>query len=94
MKHTIDGFIVYYQTKWSTGRFDFVCCDMTGVDGYTPVKPYSIEVEIADDFDPRLGQIESLKEKQREAGAAFAALTTEINKQISELEAIEYVAAV
>lgn len=60
--------------------------------GAVMVVPHDITVEIPDDFDPRPDQIASLKEKQKDAAAAFHAFTVETNRQINELQAIEYVA--
>lgn len=44
-------------------------------------------------FDPRLKQVEFLKEKERELNARFAAAVTEIHAQIARLQAIEHTEA-
>ena len=89
MKKTLNGFISFRKNAWDDGGFHWHPYEMAE-HGYITVMPHSIEVDIPDDFDPRPQQIKALEEKQRAAGAAFAALTTEINRQISELQALEF----
>ena len=62
--------------------------------GYALVGPTEVTFEVPDDFDPRLQQIKALQAQQRQAAADFEKLCTDIKRQISELSAIEYVAAV
>ena len=64
--------------------------DMAGSDGVLLTIPSAITFEVPDDFDPRPAQVAILKKQQADAAAAFAALTVEINRQINELQAIEY----
>ena len=64
--------------------------NMAGQDGVLLTIPSAITFEMPDDFDPRPAQVAALQAKQKEAAAAFAALTVEINRQINELQAIEY----
>ena len=90
MKHTVTMHI--HKSKYSNA-FILFCCDMTEY-GDIYIAPIEVSFEVPDNWDPRPAQIKALQEKQRAAGAAFAALTTEINRQISQLEAIEHVAAV
>lgn len=90
MKHTVTMLI--HQYKYGPG-FLLMGCDMTEY-GYVLVGSTEVNFEVPDNWDPRPAQIAALQEKQRAAGAAFATLTIEISRQISELSAIEYVAAV
>ena len=64
--------------------------DMAGTTGVLLTAPMSITFEVPDDFDPRPVQVQALQKKQADATAAFHALTVEINRQINELQAIEY----
>lgn len=50
-----------------------------------------IEVEIPVNFDPRPGMVAALEDEKRELQAKFTARITEINAQISNLQAIEFV---
>ena len=57
---------------------------------YTYVKPVEIEVEVPENFDPRPGKIAALQAEEEELRAAFAARVTEIQREISKLQAITY----
>jgi hypothetical protein len=52
-----------------------------------------VTFEVPDDFDPRPAQVKALQEKERELRAQFAAAVTEIQRQISQLQAIEHTEA-
>jgi hypothetical protein len=56
------------------------------------VSEQTVEVEVPDNFDPRAKQIAALEERKREMTAKFQAAVTEINRRISELQAIEFAA--
>ncbi len=49
-----------------------------------------VTFEVPDNFDPRPAQVKALEEKKLELSAQFAAAVTEINRQISQLQAIEH----
>lgn len=55
-----------------------------------PVVEHTLVFDMPADFDPRPGQIAALEERKREITAKFQATVTEINRRISELQAIEY----
>jgi hypothetical protein len=59
----------------------------------TVLKSVPITLEIPDDFDPRPAQIKALEKKREELNTQFAAAVTELNRQISQLQAIEYTEA-
>ena len=95
MKKTLTAHLCYSTASYdSAAPFQLWCAPMGGSPTLIPIKSFDVEVDIPDDFDPRPQQIKALEEKQRAAGAAFSALTTEINRQISELQAIEFTEAV
>ena len=92
MKTQINGFILLRSdADRSSQRFTWAGCEMTQ-HGYVTVMPHSIEVDIPDDFDPRAQQVEMLKAEKQKAMADFQALVTSIDRKISELTALEYVA--
>lgn len=49
-----------------------------------------IELEVPDNFDPRPQQIEVLQEKKQHAMAEYQKTITEIDHNISKLQAISY----
>lgn len=56
------------------------------------VAEHQIEVEVPDDFDPRPGMVDSLKEQKKKEMARFALRVKEIDDRIHSLLAIEHVA--
>lgn len=56
---------------------------------YIAVCPHDLTVDIGD-FDPRPDQIKQLEEQRAELRAKFAQAVMEIDRRISELQAIEY----
>ena len=92
MKTQLKGFICYEKSTYDdTEKYAFFPFEMTQ-HGYVTVMPHSIEVDIPDDFDPRAQQVELLKAEKQKAMADFQALVTSIDRKISELTALEYVA--
>ena len=51
-----------------------------------------IELEVPEDFDPRAQQVAALEEKKQKVMADYQQSVTEINRRISELQALEYTA--
>lgn len=89
MKVTISGFINYEPTPFRNDHgFRFHPCEMTEY-RYVTVQPYSIVVEIPDDFDPRPAQISQLQAERTKVQAKFSARVTDIERQISELTSLE-----
>ena len=92
MKHTVKGYVTHTQSEWETIPYITFQC-------YAPDPRYSpdavivsemeIEVEVPDNFDPREKKIANLHEKQRRAMADFQKLCTDIQTEISKLQAIE-----
>lgn len=91
MKVTINGFITYEKSPYMN-KAKIGWCDFRPSAGIWPdlivVGEHSIEVEVPDDFDPRPNLIAALKEKEQKARADFEALITNIQRQISQYEAI------
>lgn len=90
MKTSITGFINYKPSEYKGAEeYHFHCIDMEDY-GYITVMPYTLEVEIPDDFDPRAKQVEILKEEARNLRVTFQCRITEIERKIGELTALEY----
>ena len=95
-KHTITGFITWQENPFSeTPEVSFLTYDPTKYDKESRyprvvVREHSFEVEVPDSFDPRPGQIAVLEEQKQKLRAAFAASVMEIDKRISELQAITF----
>lgn len=93
---TISGFIVFdamrarYPDIWPGEGFNFTGYEPSGDSQSTVVRPHTFTVEVPADFDPRPGMVKALEEKKRKAHAEFSALVAQIDRQISELQAIEY----
>ena len=56
------------------------------------VNEQEIEIEVPDDFDPRAQQIAALEAQKQKVMADFQKSVTDINSQISKLQALEYTA--
>ena len=74
------------QSGITFSNFDYT---PIGLNGKVLMNSQVIQLEVQDDFDPRPKLIEALKEEQRKALADFQKLSTEIMRQISELQALE-----
>ena len=94
---TISGWIVY--DGFAARRPDiwphpyrFSQCEERS-DGDVTVREHSFTVEVPADFDPRPGMVEALQAKKRALQAEFAKRVTEIEREISELQALEFTPA-
>jgi len=90
MQHTTTMHI--HKLEYGT-EFALYGCDMTAY-GSIYVAPLEVTFEVPDDWGPRPAQIAAIKASQLKAAAEFEKLTTDNMRRISELQAIEYVAAV
>jgi hypothetical protein len=89
MKTQIKVFINYRKNDYDGEEsFTFFPFEMKDA-GYITVMPYSFEVDIPEDFDPREKQVEFLKAKKQKAMADFQALVTQIDREISKLLCLE-----
>lgn len=57
--------------------------------GYVRVCNAQVSFELPDGWDPRQGQIEALRAKEKALRAEFQARVTEIHAQINKLQALE-----
>lgn len=91
MKVTKPGF-VYQEVRTYSGPTDFQWFQFEGSpEGYVLIGPCDLTFEIPDDFDLNSHKIKTLKDKKQKAMADFQLLVTQIDRQISELTAIEFV---
>ena len=68
--------------RWTPG-------ELQAFGDYLPICAHDITVDIGD-FDPRPQQVKALHEQREELHAKFAAAVREIDRRLSELQAIEY----
>ncbi len=68
--------------RWNPG-------ELQAFGDYTPICAHKITVDIGD-FDPRPQQVKALHDQREELHAKFAAAAREIDRRLSELQAIEY----
>ena len=95
MKKTIKGFITYKAPELWRGDGPTINFQTLKPENHpeiwtdtVTVSEHSFEVEVPDDFDPRAGLITAIKAKQKKAAADFEALCTDIQRQISQYEAL------
>jgi hypothetical protein len=92
MKIKIEGALLFGKYDWDRSQprfqfFDYV--PQNDPDGFVMAAMHTIEVEIADDFDPRGAMVASLEREKEKLSAAFQVRINEINAQIQSLLAIE-----
>lgn len=88
-KHVIEGWLYQRQFQWEDEpTITFSSFDRGNDSDYALIRPYSFEVEVPDDFDPRPAMIVALERKKQEVRAEFARTVAEIDKRIGELQAI------
>lgn len=90
-KHTITGYLYQVQYSWEDKpRVTFTTYEQSNDPDYALIGPHSFEVEVSDNFDPRPAQIAALEAKKQEIRAEFSKRVMEIDKRISELQAITF----
>lgn len=94
MKIKIEGSIYFDpdSTKYSSGiipAYRFCASTKDNFCDYVRVVPHTVDAEIPDDFDPRPGMVEALREQRKAAERAFAETVMKIDQRINSLLAIE-----
>jgi hypothetical protein len=82
-----------HYVKWSfqdEGEYQLFCVKLEDDEHRTYVGEQEVEIEIPDDYDPRLQQIEALKKQKQKVMADYQKTVNEINDRITKLQAIEY----
>ena len=67
-------------------------CKFSDDEHRTFVCEQEVEVEVPDDYDPRAQQVAALEKQKQKVMADYQKSVTDINRRISELQAIEYTA--
>jgi hypothetical protein len=94
-KHTIKGHIFWQMTKYlKEPHIGFIEYDIRqwrteDLDGRVHIAEHSFEVDVPDNFDPRPGMLANLEAEKQQVRAEFARRITELDRQISQLMAIE-----
>ena len=95
-KTVISGFITYEQTVYSNEPdISFTLYDpreSSALQRRVVIREHSFEIETPANFDPRPSVIANLRAAATQARAEFEKRITEINREISNLQAIEYTA--
>lgn len=93
-KQTVKGFAYHVDYGWGDPAEYLIYSSATiGDDNYTLIGPVEVQIEVPNDFDPRPAKIAALEAKKQELRAKFSAAATEIERKISELQAITCEAA-
>tara|TARA_R110000868_G_scaffold8513_3_gene44079 strand:- start:20629 stop:20910 length:282 start_codon:yes stop_codon:yes gene_type:complete len=83
----------YQQYSWEkTGNFQVYSCKMEDSEHRTYVGEQEIEVDVPDNYDPRAQKIAALEKYKQKVMADFQKNVADINRRISELQAIEFTA--
>jgi hypothetical protein len=91
IKTTIHVHFVKYS--WETeGRFEAMSYKIRDDTNYAYVGLQEIEIDVPENFDPRPAQIAVLEAKKQQVMADFQKSVTDINRRISELNALEQTA--
>ena len=93
---SIPGFIVAEKAEsWQRGDahiIDGMAFRFTVYDSGEHIAPHMLTFTIPAGWDGTTQQIEALEEKREKATAAYQAMVTDINRQISELKCLEMAA--
>ena len=83
--------IHFVKYSWETqGRFEAMSYQIKDDVNYSYVGPQEVVIDVPDQFDPRPAQIAVLEAQKQKVMADFQKSITDINRRISELNALEY----
>jgi hypothetical protein len=84
--------IYFCKYSWETeGKFVPFAYPVASAD-YIFVREQDIELDVPDNYDPRVQQIATLEAQKVKAMADYQKSVTDINDRISKLQALEYTA--
>ena len=86
MKKTFKAHLLF---NLEHNEFDMWAFEPYSQDKYLVLGCKEIEFDIPDNFDPRPAQIKALEAQEKAAAAAFYAMQVDIQRQISQLQALE-----
>ena len=85
--------IHYQKYTWEdNGKYQVYSFQMSDADHLTYVGEQEVEIDVPDNYDPRPQQIAALQALQQTAAANYQKTVTDIQRRISELQAIEFTA--
>ena len=85
--------IHYNQFSWQqNGDYTVYSCKLDDTESRTYVGEQEIEIDVPDDYDPRAQKIAALEKHKAKVMADYHKTVTDINRRISELQAIEFTA--
>jgi hypothetical protein len=85
--------IHYLKYSWEDeGEYQVFSCKLGDAEHRVYVGEQEIEIDVPDDFDPRAQQIAALEAEKQKVMADYQKSVTDINRRISELQAITYTA--
>ena len=91
MKVKITVYIHYCKFIWDNkGEFEALSFKADDDDYRTFVCKQEIEIEVPDDYDPRVQKIAALEKQKQKVMADYQKTVNEINDRISKLLAIGY----
>jgi hypothetical protein len=93
MKVKVTAHVHYLKHTWETeGKFEVFSFKFDDDDHRTYVCTHEIEVDVPDNYDPRAQQVAALEKKKQKVMADYQKMVTQINEQISKLQAITFTA--
>lgn len=91
MKVKITAHVHFTKWSWeSTGVYQIFSLRMDDAEHRTYVGAQEIEIDVPDNYDPRIAQIEALGAHKQKVMADYQKTVTDINRRISELQAVGY----
>jgi len=91
MKVTIKGYIAAQRHDWQAEpSFHFFGFPPDHSKSLVVVRSHDLEIDVPDDFDIRLGLVANLEAEKQKLRADFAKSVADIERRISELQAIGY----
>jgi len=91
MKIKLTANVHFCKYSWEDkGVFELFSVKLGDTDYRTFVREQEIEIEVPDNYDPRVQQIAALEKQKQKVMADFHKSVAEINEHISNLMALEY----
>ena len=83
--------IYFSQFSWEqNGNYTVFSCKLEDTECRTYVGDQEIEIDVPENYDPRAQKIAALEKQKQKIMADFQKSVTDINRRISELQALEY----
>ena len=92
IKATVHIHFTKYASSAKGGEYELFPIKLDDTSYRAYVGEQEIQIEVPDDFDPRPQQIAALETQKQKVMADYQKSVTDINSQISKLQALEYAA--